>query len=290
MNLCVCTISFRHQLISLEQIAEWAAQLGFQGIELWGVHAENLAKAPDRDAAWLHAQGLRVPMVSDYLPLEGDRHAANRKAARLCQLVQTWGAEKLRTFAGNRASASVPEDERSCWVGRLRELCSVAEAHGVSLVVETHPGTLADSRASIVRLADEVDHPALRFNFDVLHVWEGGSDPIEVWQIIEPLIAHVHLKNVTSRQMLSVFSPLNVYAPSGSREGIVPLFEGEFDYYRFLRFLCSRSAWQTLDASLEWFGANVLATLERDSQDLRSFESHQNERRAFQRNPTARLA
>lgn len=290
MNLCVCTISFRHQLISLEQMAVWAAALGFQGIELWGVHAENLAKGPSRDAAWLKAQGLRVPMVSDYLPLEGERKDARKKAARLCQLAQIWGANKLRTFAGNRGSASVPENERTDWVGRLRELCSVAEAHGISLVVETHPGTLADSRASIVRLADEIDHPALRFNFDVLHVWEGGSDPIEVWQIIEPLVAHVHLKNVTSRQLLSVFSPPNVYAPSGAREGIVPLFEGEFDYHRFLCFVCARSAWQTLDASLEWFGANVLATLERDSHELRSFEAHQSERRTLQQNPTVRLA
>lgn len=289
MNLCVCTISFRHQLISLEQIAAWAAELGFQGIELWGVHAENLAASPGRDATWLHNQGLTVPMLSDYLPLEGDGDATRKKAARLCQLAQLWGANKLRTFAGNRGSLSVAEDERKCWVGKLRDLCRVAEAHGVSLVVETHPGTLADSQASIMRLADEIDHPALRFNFDVLHVWEGGSDPLEVWQILEPLVAHVHLKNVSSRQMLSVFSPPNVYAPSGSREGIVPLFEGEFDYHRFLRFVGSRSAWQTLDASLEWFGANVLATLERDSLDLRSFESHQNERRAFQQNSTVRL-
>lgn len=290
MNLCVCTISFRHQLISLEQIAAFASHFGFQGIELWGVHGQNLAQFPELGVDWLESQGLRVPMVSDYLPLEVDGQAARDKAARLSRVAQTWGADKLRTFAGSRGSALVRADERRLWVDRLRELCKVVEAHGLRLVVETHPGTLADQRDSILRLAEEVDHPALRFNFDVLHVWEGGSDPVEVWKLIEPLIVHIHLKNVSSRELLSVFAPPNVYAPSGSRTGMVPLFEGSFDYQRFLQFACSRASWHELDASLEWFGADVLGTLERDSRELRHLESLERIRRSFMKPSAARLA
>ena len=43
MNVAVCTISFRHQLISIDELASWAQAQRFQGIELWGVHARNLA-------------------------------------------------------------------------------------------------------------------------------------------------------------------------------------------------------------------------------------------------------
>lgn len=290
MNLCVCTISFRHQLISLEQIAAFAARHGFQGIELWGVHAQNLCEFREMDAAWLRARGLFVPMVSDYLPLEGERASARERAIQLCRTAQSWGAGKLRTFAGSRGSASVGEALRRQWVLRLREFCVVAEAHGVSLVIETHPGTLADKRDSIVRLADEVNHPALRFNFDVLHVWEGGSDPIDVWQLIEPLIAHVHLKNVSAREMLSVFAPPNVYAPSGSRQGMIPLFEGSFDYSKFVRFVCRRAVWEQLDASLEWFGSDVLGTLERDSRELRLLEARHLKSDAFAGSPRERSA
>lgn len=290
MNLCVCTISFRHQLISLEQIASYASHFGFQGLELWGVHGQNLAQFPDLGAEWLESRGLRVPMVSDYLPLEGDRRVARDQATRLCRVAQTWGAEKLRTFAGNRGSALVRGDERRLWVQRLREICEVVEAHGVRLVLETHPGTLADERDSILRLAEEVNHPALRFNFDVLHVWEGGSDPVEVWQLIEPLIDHMHLKNVRSRELLSVFAPPNVYAPSGSRTGMVPLFEGSFDYNHFLAFACKRASWKQLDASLEWFGPDVLGTLERDSRKLRHLEARERESRTLLEPSTARIA
>ena len=46
MQLSICTISFRHHLVSLENIAEWARCHDFQGIELWGVHAQGLETQP----------------------------------------------------------------------------------------------------------------------------------------------------------------------------------------------------------------------------------------------------
>ncbi|MES2738216.1 MAG: sugar phosphate isomerase/epimerase [Verrucomicrobiota bacterium] len=274
MNLSLCTISFRHHLISLEQVAEWAAPRGFSGIELWGVHAMNLRNRPDYDLDWLRSHGLCVPMLSDYLPVQGDRQYMIGKTMDLCRLAQGWGAAKLRTFAGNKGSHEVSADERDEWTRRMRELCGIADDHGVKLVVETHPQTLADTRASTQRLVEEINHPALRLNFDVLHVWESGADPFEVLGEFEPLIAHMHLKNVRSRSFLQEFLPGNVYAPAGSRNGMVSLFEGAFDYREFLAFVMNEtSLWPTLDASLEWFGPNVLATLEQDAEQLSLLEA-----------------
>lgn len=274
MNLSLCTISFRHHLISLEQVAEWAAPRGFSGIELWGVHAMNLRDRPDYDLDWLRSYGLSVPMLSDYLPVQGDRQHMIGKTLDLCHLTQSWGAGKLRTFAGNKGSHEVSAEERHEWTRRMRELCSIADDHGVKLVVETHPQTLADTRESTQRLVEEIDHPALRLNFDVLHVWESGADPLEVITEFEPLVAHMHLKNVRSRSLLQEFLPGNVYAPAGSRHGMVSLFEGAFDYREFLAFVMNEtSLWPTLDASLEWFGPNVLTTLEQDAEQLALFEA-----------------
>lgn len=266
MNISVCTISFRHQLISLEQVALWARGQRFQGIELWGVHAKNLGERPERGIAWLRANSLRVPMVSDYLPLRGDRQGAIDKAEALCRLARVWSAGKVRTFAGDAASASVSREERAAWVLRLRELCDVAEAHGIFLVVETHPNTLADTRESTLRLLSEVYHPALRLNFDVIHVWESGADPLRFFREVESHVAHVHLKNVSKREALSVFAPANVYAPAGDRNGMVRLFEGAYDFDRFLRALMNEypSRWRELDASLEWFGPDTMPTLSND--------------------------
>lgn len=274
MNLSLCTISLRHSLISFGQVVEWAAQRGFSGIELWGVHAMNLRDRTDAEFENLRANGLRVPMLSDYLPVQGDHQTMIDKTLDLCGLAQGWGAGKLRTFAGNKGSHEITAEERDEWTRRMRELCGIVDDHGLSLVVETHPQTLADTRESTLRLIEEVDHAALRINFDVIHVWESGADPARFIREVEPLVAHMHLKNVRSRSFLHEFLPGNVYAPAGSRTGMVNLFEGAFDYRKFLAFVMTgTSLWQELDASLEWFGADVLATLEQDAEQLFQLEA-----------------
>lgn len=280
MNLFLCTISFRHQLISIEEIASWARYHQFSGIELWGVHAKNLYQSHDYGGDWLSLQNLRVPMVSDYLPVAGEKDVAMDKASELCRLACRWGAKKIRTFAGNRGSSDVPDEQRHAWVHRMRDLCSVVDSFGLRLVVETHPNTLADTLLSTRRLVEEIDHAALRLNFDVIHVWESGAEPIDAFREFLPFIDHMHLKNVLSRELLGVFSPQNVYAPAGERDGMIRLFDGAYDFDAFLRSVKSEfpAAWDDMDASLEWFGSDVLLNLEHDARRLRQLEADSSEK------------
>lgn len=163
MKISLCTISFRHQLIGLKGIACWARDNGFQGIELWAIHARNQSPLAIHNAQWMAAQGLSVPMISDYLPL--------------------------------------------------------------------HDPDLLRSR------------------------------------ILLPRIAHYHLKNVSGRDRLGVFAPSNVYSAAGTRDGMVPLFEGAYDYSEFLAALAQEPG---CEASLEWFGDAVFQTLQSDIAQVRA--------------------
>ncbi len=147
----------------------------------------------------------------------------------------------------------------------LRRQCEIAADNGLELLVETHPGTLADCGASTIRLIEEVDHPAFKINFDTLHVWEGGDDPLTLLETIRPYVSHYHLKNVSHRDRLSVFTPSNVYAAAGSREGMVPLFDGLVDYNAFFAVL-SRDG--NVEGSLEWFGNDAFNTLRNDRRQI----------------------
>ncbi|OCP00452.1 MULTISPECIES: sugar phosphate isomerase/epimerase [unclassified Ensifer] len=266
MRVSLCTITFRHHLISLDEIAAWAEANDFQGIELWGAHARNLAPRADRNAEWLDGFGLSVPMISDYLPLDGDVEILRHKAVELCRLARRWRTRKIRTFAGSRGSLEVSADERQQIVGRLKEICTITASYGIHLLAETHPKTLADTAASTMRLIEEVDHPAFAINFDTLHVWEGGDDPVSVHQTMKPHIRHYHLKNIVGRADLAVFEPANVYAAAGSRRGMTPLFEGVVDYGRFLQEIAGEPQ---ADASLEWFGNDCLDILRSDRKQVR---------------------
>ncbi|WP_105439240.1 sugar phosphate isomerase/epimerase [Neorhizobium sp. T25_13] len=79
-------------------------------------------------------------------------------------------------------------------------------------------------------LIEEVDPPNLCINFDALHVWEGGDDPLEAIHVMKPFVDHYHLKYIRGREYLSFFAPENVYSANGNRVGMTPLFQGAFDY------------------------------------------------------------
>lgn len=268
MKVSLCTITFRHHLLSLKEIAVFARANNFQGVELWGAHARNLARSPIHGAEWLASFGLNVPMISDYLPTEGDAATMRDRAIELCRLAQRWDATKVRTFAGRAGSAETSEEARRDLVAKLRALAEIADDHGLDLLVETHPNTVADTLASTRRLVEEVDHRALGLNFDVLHVWEGGDDPVEARRELSAHIRHYHLKNVRSRADLRVFDPANVYAAAGSREGMTPLLQGTFEYAPILSELVEEDG---AEASLEWFGDDCFETLKRDRMAIDRF-------------------
>lgn len=263
MKLSVCTITFRHQLVSMDEIANWALQNQFDGIELWGIHAINLYEqmAEFYQADWIESMGLKVSMLSHYLPLFDDAKVLQSQMLKLCKLANHWRCNKIRIFAGDRSSITLTESERAQLTARLRWLSEMVEQHGLMLVAETHPGTLADSAESTIRLLDEIDHPAFKLNFDVIHVWEFGADPMQFVRQVSDHIVHFHFKNVSQRDKLSVFAPANVYAAAGSRDGMTPLFEGDYPFAEFIQKI--RRGYAD-EASLEWFGADVYNVLKAD--------------------------
>lgn len=262
MKLSVCTITFRHHLLCFSEIAEWARRNGFDGVELWGAHARGLMRThPDYGADWLRNYGLSVTMLSDYLPTDGDVVDIRHRTIELCRIAQHWSGRKIRIFAGNRPSAELSREERRALAGRTREIAGIVHDHGIRLLIETHPNTLADSVESTLCLLADADHPGLGINFDALHVWEGGDDPVLARRTLADFIRHYHLKNVRSRAELRVFAPDNVYSAAGSRDGMVPLFDGAMDYESFLASLADES---NAEASLEWFGDDGFETLARD--------------------------
>ncbi|QPQ31268.1 sugar phosphate isomerase/epimerase family protein [Lysinibacillus sp. JNUCC 51] len=266
MKLSICTISFRHHLHSIDQLAQFAKTQGFQGIELWGVHAKNLADELHYGADWLSSYGLETSMLSDYLPLEAPVSVMMAETERLSSLARRWGTNKIRTFVGKKGSLDTSSKEREELIFRLRMLCDYLESKGQYLLVETHPNTLTDNLPSTMQLLEETNHSSLRVNFDVLHIWESGMDPIVAVKQLRPYISHFHFKNIASRSQLGVFAPNNVYAAAGSREGMVPLFEGAVDYNEFLAEVGSTVE---VDASLEWFGSNVKSILANDVQEVK---------------------
>lgn len=264
MNLSLCTISFRHQLRSLEEIASWGGKVGFRGIELWATHARSLMDQNDSLVKMLRSKQMHVSMLSDYISYEQSEKVFLEQGRSVLKLVTQWHCCKLRIFAGQLGSAELSELNYQSMILKTRALCEMASTMGVEILLEFHPNTYIDTLDSTLRFLEDVDHANLRINFDVLHVWEAGEDPVFVFDKLNDYISHIHLKNISSRDLLNVFAPANVYAASGSREGMVPLFAGQVDYVNFIE-KCNIF---DIDASLEWFGDDVMGVLSHDCKKL----------------------
>ena len=266
MNLSICTISFRHQLISIEEIARWAQKNHFQCIEIWGAHAKNLAEQPHYNQQWLASYNLRATMISDYLPLNSSDQVLQKSVQQLAQLAVHWGAKKIRTFAGNNASQTMSAFAFNQLVSQLQKACDWLAHYQLTLIIETHPNTYADTVDSTLQLIKHVARDNLKINFDVLHIWESKAEVLPALERLLPYINHFHLKNIISAEYLTVFTPATVYSASGSREGMVSLFEGAVDYHAFLQYINEHDNQdiKKIDASLEWFGGDCKKILNRD--------------------------
>ncbi|MGN7453311.1 sugar phosphate isomerase/epimerase family protein [Paenibacillus pasadenensis] len=275
MKTALCTISFRHQLVSFRELAELAARLGYDGIELWGAHAAQLhelnRRQAEEDLARLRAHGLGISMVSHYVDIspEADFAASCDSCQRLIERALWCGAPRLRIFAGSRGSAELDGGERRVVIEQACELGALCREAGVQLLLETHPATLLDTpamAAEMMRLADALRPGAALLNFDALHLWEAGGEPSACWRALKPWIGYVHLKNIDRLEHVGVFRPDIVYAAGGSREGMVALGDGAIDYEPLLELAAGEPE---LYGSVEWFGGDPAGMLARESVWLR---------------------
>lgn len=270
MKYSLCTISFRHQLISFTDIVQFAYENGFEGIELWGTHAQNLymqeRETTEREIDYLKDKNLEVTMISDYLDISllADFQKTMEKCEQLVTLANWFNTNKIRTFAGQKGSEDFSEQERKEYVKRIRMICDLFAPHNMYILLETHPNTLTDTLPSTLKLLEEVNHPYLKINLDFLHIWESGADPVDSFHRLKPWIQHYHFKNISSAEYLHVFEPNNVYAAAGSRVGMVPLFEGIVNYDEIIREVRDTDHF----ASLEWFGHNAKDILKEEMKVL----------------------
>ncbi|MBD7962754.1 sugar phosphate isomerase/epimerase family protein [Fictibacillus norfolkensis] len=264
MKVNLCTISFRHVLASIENIVEFAIKEDFYGIELWGVHAKALSCTK-----FLDNPRVRITMISDYIDLI-DPTLMIEKCQELINLCHRFNCNKVRIFAGDKARDELSHEEEVKILANIHWLCQRMDSEQILLVVETHPGTWADSLPATLELIERVDHHNLYINLDVLHVWEAGDSPSEALTMLDDRIVNVHLKNITHHEHLHVFSPLNVYSPSGNRIGMTHLSSGAICYKHFLsQFIKQHSE---VPLSIEWFGTEPFRYLEEEKMWIQSVE------------------
>lgn len=79
---------------------------------------------------------------------------------------------------------------------RTRELCKRAEDLGVRIAIEVEPNQLFRNLTIFLDMADKINSPALKLNFDVGHIYLSEVDIVKAIDRCAPFIVHSHIDNM----------------------------------------------------------------------------------------------
>ena len=127
------------------------------------------------------AEKLGVPVVIDFAGCPGDSDKAKYPNWVTCP----WPPEYLDVLDWQWEKKVIPY-----WTKRAK----FAEDHGVKIAIEMHPGFVAYSPETMLRLRSAAGK-AIGVNYDPSHMFWQGIDPIAAIRVLGNAIFHVHAKD-----------------------------------------------------------------------------------------------
>lgn len=200
MQIAYTTYSTRHW--SPAQIAERAAALGYQSVELRAYDGSNVrSDLTPAECAQLRrtfdSAGLPVCVVGTscrFAPSEEEAAAAVEEALRYLAIAAQLGAPVIRVFGGAFDREKVSEEQAVERVaGALSRLAPHAERARVKIALETHDGFSAG--ALVGRALRRVGHPMVGACWDWLHPCRVGETPAQTAEHLRGLLLHAHTKD-----------------------------------------------------------------------------------------------
>ena len=187
--------------MDLHGFVDWAAELGFGGVELTSYY---FPESPD--AGYLrnlkrhcHVQGMPIAGggIRNNLCHDPDSEATAQELAHIetwAARYETLGAAPMRIFAGTPDGDASEEETVANIIANLETVCAIGAAHGVIMALENH-GYLRDPDR-LGRVIEATDSPWFGLtldsdNFDV-------DDPYAAFERFAPYAVNVHIKEMVT--------------------------------------------------------------------------------------------
>jgi sugar phosphate isomerase/epimerase len=195
MKVGLCTIAFNKT--PLPDVLDMAAEVGFDGVEIWGNDPHFGAPYTKERAAEIRSEadkrGLKVSVLGSYLRLgKGERELAALPA--LIAAAQILETKIIRVWAHQKGSAQATPEEWAACVRDARRACEMALPSGIILALEMHDNTFADRGDTTARLIAECGLPNLKANYQAAFS-PGADEPIERLNKVINHVVNVHAQN-----------------------------------------------------------------------------------------------
>ncbi|HEX3985577.1 MAG TPA: TIM barrel protein [Acidobacteriaceae bacterium] len=200
--------------ISLDQLCQWAVQLGLRGVDLLEVAEYEVPRRYGLICTMGYAGGGTIPDALN----RTENHAAIEAAFRKnIPLAAKTGVPNVITFSGNRRGMSDDEGARNTIAG-LNRLKPVAEDYGITICLEllnskvNHPDYMADHTAWGARVMHEVNSAHVRLLYDIYHMQIMEGDLIDTLRQNIGVIGHFHTGGVPGRHEIDASQEIQYQA------------------------------------------------------------------------------
>lgn len=156
---------------------------------------DDFARAMDK----IEAAGLRVSSFGSAIgnwarPITGDFAVDLADLRVLIPRMQRARTKFVRTMSWVRGDV-----DDSAWrdegVRRYKEMAKLAADGGIILLHENCEGWGGHSAANALEFMQRVDHPSVRYLFDMGNTVSYGQDTLEFYRTIRPYVEYVHVKD-----------------------------------------------------------------------------------------------
>lgn len=231
----ICAYSFRDYFRDgkkdLDYFLEYAAKLGFDGVELTFYYFQNYPeKSSDeylyhiKRKAFLLGLDINGTAVGNNFCTPDE----SKRAAEM-QRVKTWivcasklGAPEIRVFGGSNIPKGFTEADVDIWVSSaLKECCEYAGKYGVILALENHGG-FPNTAEQVLRMLKMVDSPWLAANLDVAG-FTRSKDPYEEIAMVAPYAITCHVKVKINRTLETDMNRVVSILKNANYTGYLPI-------------------------------------------------------------------
>lgn len=162
--------------ISIDDVLDFCAKLGIEGVDLTGYYFPGYPDAPSDEYIYhVKKKAFRLGIDLGCTGVRNDFTWADPEKRKLEKaLVTDWivvaqklGAPGLRIFAGTLSKEEFPWETRARWIVEdIRECAEFAKSHGVMLALQNHYD-FARTAEEVERLLKMIDHEWVGLMLDV---------------------------------------------------------------------------------------------------------------------------
>ena len=193
-----------YKQIPLDQLCQYAAQIGLQAIDLLNAEDWDVPKRHGLICSMGYGGGGEIPNGFNRLENHDKLEEGFRKYIPLAAKAEV---PNVITFSGNRKGMSDEEGAKNTIAG-LNRVKKIAEDHGVTICLEllnskvNHPDYMCDHTAWGVQVIQAVNSPRVKLLYDIYHMQIMEGDLVRTIQKNIDWIAHFHTGGVPGRHEL----------------------------------------------------------------------------------------